>query len=138
MTTRRTASSALNAWNDYPWAQWLDGGIWALTPGEDFTEDVNTFRSRAYTKCRQLLGSQYRVRTKQNPKRQAPVLYLQSYHMDEYVSPWSTDIPVRGTKIAPAPGEDWPPATLATQPLGAPSEPPAQPAGWTPAPPRLP
>lgn len=29
----------------YPLDQWLDGQVWFLVQGEDFTEDVATFRS---------------------------------------------------------------------------------------------
>lgn len=35
------------------WPSWLDGDIWALTPGEDFVESVPTFRAHCYYMARQ-------------------------------------------------------------------------------------
>ena len=32
----------------YPWHLWLDGQVWELTPGEDFTVDVVTFQAMAH------------------------------------------------------------------------------------------
>jgi hypothetical protein len=32
----------------YPYAEWFDGGIWKLSPGEDFNVDLMSFRSCLY------------------------------------------------------------------------------------------
>ena len=32
----------------YPWEQWLDGQIWELTRGEDFSSKPETFRRSVY------------------------------------------------------------------------------------------
>lgn len=32
-----------------PWDQWLDGRIWKLTAGVDFTGALSTFRTRLFT-----------------------------------------------------------------------------------------
>ena len=36
----------------YPWDEWLDGGIWLLKPGEDFSCQPANFRSLAFTQAR--------------------------------------------------------------------------------------
>jgi hypothetical protein len=32
----------------YPWDEWLDGNVWRLTVGEDFTVEKAAFRTAAY------------------------------------------------------------------------------------------
>jgi len=41
----------------YPWDQWLDGDVWQLTHGEDFTTEVANFRSWAYHNARKRGGT---------------------------------------------------------------------------------
>lgn len=36
----------------YPWDDWLDGGVWELRRGEDFTISAANFQSSAYTSAR--------------------------------------------------------------------------------------
>lgn len=43
------------------WLTWMDGNIWALTPGEDFTESVAAFRAHCYYMARQY---EMKIRTK--------------------------------------------------------------------------
>jgi hypothetical protein len=45
----------------YPWSEWLDGSNWELTPGEDFSGKVTTFRSIAVAQGKKRGG---RVRTR--------------------------------------------------------------------------
>jgi hypothetical protein len=33
--------------NKYPWSEWLDGRVWALKQGEDFTVNPTNFASSA-------------------------------------------------------------------------------------------
>jgi hypothetical protein len=40
----------------YPWDEWLDGRVWELVPGEDFTAKVNTFKQMAQTQARRRGG----------------------------------------------------------------------------------
>lgn len=35
----------------YPWEDWLDGSIWALTPGEDFQTSVKVMRQQFSSKA---------------------------------------------------------------------------------------
>ena len=32
----------------YPWEDWLDGGVWMLKPGEDFTIPAKSLRNMAF------------------------------------------------------------------------------------------
>lgn len=36
-----------NGYSRYPWDKWLDGKVWELTGGEDFTVPSKSFRSAA-------------------------------------------------------------------------------------------
>lgn len=40
----------------YPWDDWFDGQVWELTPGEDFTVTIESFRSTAIGKASSLGG----------------------------------------------------------------------------------
>ena len=40
----------------YPWEEWLDGRVWELTPGEDFTAKVTTLRSNAQLQAKRRGG----------------------------------------------------------------------------------
>jgi hypothetical protein len=48
----------VNAWpttsnsTRYPWDQWLDGNIWALTKGDDFDQNTEHFRAQVYIAAR--------------------------------------------------------------------------------------
>jgi hypothetical protein len=110
---------------DYPWINWLNGHLWELTLGQDFHEPVATFRQRAYRTLRRFSLGQDRLRTKFNKK--TGVLLLQAFTLDKVTRTW---IPI---SYDPAPAE---PQAGLDHP--APSEPPAQPGAWIPAPPRLP
>jgi hypothetical protein len=39
---------AQERYGKYPWKEWLDGGTWQLTPGEDFTTAMEVFRRAAH------------------------------------------------------------------------------------------
>lgn len=39
----------------YPWDQWTDGGVWAITQGEDFNRQVQPMRAYLYKRA-ELLG----------------------------------------------------------------------------------
>ena len=36
----------------YPWDEWLDGQTWRLVRGEDFTTQINSFRSTAIIRAK--------------------------------------------------------------------------------------
>lgn len=36
----------------YPWDEWLDGQIWKLVRGEDFTVAIEQFRNHVYSAAR--------------------------------------------------------------------------------------
>lgn len=44
----KNESERVNRKIRYPWDQWLDGDVWELTPGKDFTISVASFRSGAF------------------------------------------------------------------------------------------
>jgi hypothetical protein len=46
----------------YPWSTWLDGQLWELTPGVDFTVPVVNFQAMAH---RYANNYDMRIRTKQ-------------------------------------------------------------------------
>lgn len=110
---------------DYPWVDWLNGHLWELTLGQDFHEDVATFRQRAYRTLRRFSLGQDRLRTKFNKK--TGVLLLQAFTLDSATRTW-VPISYESPAPQPPPGQDQPGS----------SEPPAQPGAWTPAPPRPP
>lgn len=109
---------------DYPWIDWFNGHCWELKLGEDFHDDVRTFRQRCYRANRRITGNLCQLRTKFNKK--TGVFRLQLFQRDEHGN-WE---PV---SYAPPPS---PPRTDQAPP--APSEPQAEPDGWTPAPPHRP
>jgi len=45
----------------YPWDEWLDGDVWKLTQGEDFTASMSNFRGLVYMKAQ---DRQLQVRTR--------------------------------------------------------------------------
>jgi hypothetical protein len=45
----------------YPWSEWLDGGIWELTPGKDFKGKPAAFRANAIAQAKRRDG---RARTR--------------------------------------------------------------------------
>jgi hypothetical protein len=50
MTDKDWPARAAN--QKYPWDEWLDGDIWQLTPGEDFTAATEMFRRQCYSAAR--------------------------------------------------------------------------------------
>lgn len=46
----------------YPWDEWLDGRVWELVAGEDFTAKVPTLKANAQLQAKKRNG---RVRTRQ-------------------------------------------------------------------------
>lgn len=108
---------------DYPWIDWFNGQVWALRPGEDFTDSIATFRQRCYRANRRITGKQLRLRTKFDKKIGA--FLLQAFQRNDD----GTWVPV---SYAPAQ------APQTTQAPPAPSEPPAALDAWTPAPPHQP
>jgi hypothetical protein len=62
----------------YPWPQWLDGGVWELVPGQDFTGSPATFRSNAIAQANKREG---KVRTRRiKDARGGERFYLQFVH----------------------------------------------------------
>jgi hypothetical protein len=51
----------------YPLDQWLDGQVWRLVQGEDFTEDIATFRSGLRHWAKTLYSKSLRSSTSHNP-----------------------------------------------------------------------
>ena len=45
----------------YPWTDWLDGSVWELVHGEDFTSKLPTFRANAQIQAKRRNG---RVRSR--------------------------------------------------------------------------
>jgi len=45
----------------YPWDEWLDGSVWELTEGEDFTSKIPTIRMNAKVQAKKRAGN---VRTR--------------------------------------------------------------------------
>jgi hypothetical protein len=45
----------------YPWDKWLDGSVWELEAGRDFTSKIPTFRANAQLQARKRGGG---VRTR--------------------------------------------------------------------------
>lgn len=41
----------------YPWDEWLDGSVWELEVGRDFTSKVPTFRANAQIQARKRGGA---------------------------------------------------------------------------------
>jgi hypothetical protein len=109
---------------NYPWVDWFNGSLWELRPGFDFKDPIATFRQRCYRANRRITGNTCQLRTKYRKK--AGIFYLQLFQRDD-LGDW---VPVNydPAPALPRTGQDRP----------APSAPPAQPDGWTPAPPHLP
>ncbi len=40
----------------YPWEEWLDGGVWELVRGADFTSKPSTFRATVQTQAKKRGG----------------------------------------------------------------------------------
>jgi hypothetical protein len=40
----------------YPWEEWLDGSVWELRQGQDFTAKLPTFRANAQTQAKKRGG----------------------------------------------------------------------------------
>lgn len=58
---RRLDEFPAAAGSRYPWDEWLDGSVWELVPGDDFTAKPATFRSIAQAQAKKRGG---RIRTK--------------------------------------------------------------------------
>jgi hypothetical protein len=58
MATKLPATALIrDGRNKYPWEEWLDGGVWQITPGEDFTCSIEHFRRQCYMKAAQRGGN---------------------------------------------------------------------------------
>jgi hypothetical protein len=62
--------------NNYPWDEWLDGGVWELVPGADFKGKPATFRASAVAQAARREG---KVRTQRIHRDGEERLYLQFY-----------------------------------------------------------
>lgn len=71
---------APHALRKYPWADWLDGRVWELTAGKDFDVTVESFRSTAIGKARDL-GGKLRTRVVTHGTRR--MLQIQFYEEEE-------------------------------------------------------
>jgi hypothetical protein len=58
----------------YPWDEWLDGSVWELEQGRDFTSKVPTFRANAQTQARKRGGA---IRTRLLDNGQVAHLVIQ-------------------------------------------------------------
>ena len=56
---------SLRSESRYPWGEWLDGSVWELEQGRDFSSKVPTFRANAQTQARKR-GGKVRSRLFQN------------------------------------------------------------------------
>lgn len=61
----------------YPWDEWLDGNVWELVSGEDYTAKSPTFRANAQLQAKKRSG---RVRTKatESNGREAVVIQFET------------------------------------------------------------
>lgn len=59
MTWVRRSSARVTS---YPWGQWLNGSVWTIRRGEDFSPDVKIMRAVLYRGCSQF-GDLKRMRT---------------------------------------------------------------------------
>ena len=56
----------------YPWDEWLNGEIWKLKVGEDFTIDARMLQAQAYIAAS-------KRRKKVRTRRETEFVYLQAY-----------------------------------------------------------
>jgi hypothetical protein len=61
----------------YPWDEWLDGRVWELIAGEDFSSKPETIRQNATVQAHRR-GGTARTRLIQDGERQVVVLQMQS------------------------------------------------------------
>lgn len=57
----------------HPWSEYLDGRVWELTPGEDFTAKVPTFKASAQAQAKKR-GGRVRTRTLREGDRETLVI----------------------------------------------------------------
>ena len=60
----------------YPWDEWLDGGVWELMGGEDFTSKTSTFRANAQLQAKKR-GGRTKSRLITSDGRDAVILQFQ-------------------------------------------------------------
>ena len=60
----------------YPWDEWLDGNVWELVHGDDFTAKPSTFRSIASGQAKKR-GGKMRTRSVEADGRPAVVIQFQ-------------------------------------------------------------
>jgi hypothetical protein len=60
----------------YPWDEWLDGRVWELVAGEDFTSKPETFRQNAAIQA-QRRGGKSKTRMVEDGDRHIVVLQMQ-------------------------------------------------------------
>ena len=60
----------------YPWDQWLDGQVWELVAGEDFTSKPETIRQNAAVQATKR-GGNVKTRLVADGERQIVVLQMQ-------------------------------------------------------------
>jgi hypothetical protein len=60
----------------YPWDEWLDGSVWLLSHGEDYTAKTATFRSIASTQAKKR-GGRIRTRTHDAEGRDSVVIQFE-------------------------------------------------------------
>lgn len=65
---------------NYPWDEWLDGRVWELTVGEDFTGRIDSMRSAASNAA---INIGRTVRTRVN--REKTLLFIQNLPNDKEV-----------------------------------------------------
>lgn len=61
----------------YPWAEWLNGEVWQLFKGEDYTSKSSTVLSNARTQAKRL-GGAVRTRTLVEEGRESLVIQYRS------------------------------------------------------------
>lgn len=56
----------------YPWADWFNGNVWKLKPGEDFDVDLTSFRSAVY-----MAAKRHGFKVKTHVTRKRDLVYIQ-------------------------------------------------------------
>jgi hypothetical protein len=73
---RRLDSFPVQTGSRYPWSEWLDGTIWELTAGADFSSKVSTFRANVQTQAKKR-GGRARSRAITSDGREAVVIQFE-------------------------------------------------------------
>ena len=73
---RKLDSFPTAAGSRYPWDEWLDGSVWQLVHGDDYTAKTATFRSIASMQAKKR-GGRIRTRAQEAEGREAVVIQFE-------------------------------------------------------------